>query len=1028
MHENIFRIYQNRIEKFLEHIEPDIYPETVPLRATVATTSEPVSFQDKETLPFSHIKTGDVWGHEWESAWFHLSVTVPLHFEGKELCLRIHTGGESLLFDEFGTPIYGLTGCSIFAVNYYKDRFLIGKRHSGEKLSYWLEAVANAISGVVLEKPHELKVLNPKGRFTADVKRLELSVFDRTLWSMVLDFRVLNSMLGAFGREDYRGAQLLHILNGALDLYKNNPANAEEVRSFLAGKALSKEASSTALRVCAIGHAHLDIGYLWPVRESIRKAARTFSSQLSLMEKYPDYIFGASQAALYHMVKANYPALYENIRYRVSEGRWEVQGGMWVEADCNLISGESMVRQFLHGKNFFKDEFGVNVKNLWLPDVFGYSGSMPQIMKKSGCDYFLTQKISWSQINKFPHNTFRWRGIDGTEVITHFPPENSYNESSDPARRIKAQNSFKENGYLDEFMSLFGIGDGGGGPTEEYVERELRMRALAGCPKSVFSRADSFFERLAKYEKKLPVWAGELYLEFHRGTLTSQARTKRGNRQCEQSLAALEFLASCLPLEEYPGKMLDHAWKTLLLNQFHDIIPGSSIHAVYEQTEEEHKEILLRTREEMDHTAAKLFRKANDSCVLVNTLSGEWSGLIAFPETWKNHAVTGPDGISCPAQEINGEYLVFVQLPAGSFTTFIKGKKDICHTKDLTTSVLENEWIRYEFSSEGELLSAYDKKLKREIMSAPGNILSLYRDEPLQYEAWDIEIFYKRDHIMDLKGKWISGKQGAACAYLDFEYHTEKSVLHQHIRLTPGSRRLDFVTRVEWQESRKLLRTAFPVTIISDTASFDIPYGIIRRSTADNTSWDEAQFEVCGQKYADLSEPDYGAALLNDCKYGYRVKDSSLELSLLRAPKYPDCIADMGHHEFTYSFLPHPGVFERYVLKEADNLNRNPYIADGYRSQSEAVPPCHIESESVSLETVKKAEMEDSLVLRLVEKAGCHSQVRLFLTNPCAKLSETDLMEWKHGEEIPVVDGVAQLSIVPFEIRTLRLVYKTQKA
>ena len=333
------------------------------------------------------------------------------------------------------------------------------------------------------------------------------------------------------------------------------------VRTFLAEKPFQK-AQFSALSVCAVGHSHIDVGYLWPVRESIRKAARTFASQLSLMDIYPDYIFGASQAILYQMVKENYPGLYQKIRRRVKEGRWEVQGGMWVEADCNLISGESIVRQFLHGKNFFRDEFGVEVKNLWLPDVYGYSGNMPQIIRKAGCDFFLTQKISWSQINQFPHNTFRWRGIDGTEVITHFPPENTYNALSDPARRIKAQNEYRENAFLNEFLSLFGIGNGGGGPTEEYVERELRMRNREGCPKSVFGRADNFFERLAKQEKKLPVWTGELYLEFHRGTLTSQARTKHGNRRCEQALATLEFMASSLPLEEYPGKTLDHAWKT----------------------------------------------------------------------------------------------------------------------------------------------------------------------------------------------------------------------------------------------------------------------------------------------------------------------------------------------------------------------------------------------------------------------------------------------------------------------------------
>ena len=419
--------------------------------------------------------------------------------------------------------------------------------------------------------------------------------------------------------------------------------------------------------VTCVGHAHIDVGWLWPVAESIRKAARTFSTQLANMERYPDYIFGASQAELYMMIKENYPVLYERIREKVKEGRWEIQGGMWVEADCNLISGESMIRQFLYGKNFFMDEFGYEVRNLWIPDVFGYSASMPQIIKKCGCDYFLTQKISWSRINKFPHNTFRWRGIDGTEVLTHFPPENTYNALCTPLQRVEAENRLKENAYLDEFMSLFGIGDGGAGPSEEHLERNERMRNWDGCPKVRYGTAAGFFERLSAHESKLPYWDGELYLEMHRGTLTTQAATKRGNRYCEQALAALEFFASCADIKDYPVKMIAESYRNLLRNQFHDILPGSSIKKVYDRTEKEYAETLVNCKKEMEKIAARLFETAPDCCTIVNTLSVPWSGILTLPEIWQGYEVIGAE--ACNGKEIR------VKVPPTSFTVIKKGAK-----------------------------------------------------------------------------------------------------------------------------------------------------------------------------------------------------------------------------------------------------------------------------------------------------------------------------------------------------------------
>ncbi len=1024
MHENIVKIFQARIANFIRTNTQYIYPEELRLTAEYARSAEPVRYQDRLSLNYLPAKEGMVWGGAWDSAWFHLTGTVPAKFEGYELCYRIHTGGESLVFDTDGNPIYGLTGFSVFNALYYKDRYVPAEPlKPGMKIDLWVEAAANGLFGITQPAPEDPNPAHLYGDYKPEIKLLRLSVFHRELWSFLLDLKCLESLMNTLGTNDYRAKQLLHTLNKALDLYNDRPERAAAAREILRQEAFCHTASSSALTAHSIGHAHIDVGWLWPVCESTRKAARTFSSQLALMEKYPDYKFGASQAYLYEVVKENYPVLYRKIAERIREGRWEVQGGMFVEADCNLISGESMARQFLYAKNFFHDEFGVDVRNLWLPDVFGYSASTPQIMKQAGCDYFLTQKISWSQVNRFPHHTFRWVGVDGSEVLTHFLPENDYNADASPEHRKAAQDRFNEAGYLPGFMSLIGIGDGGGGPSEEYVERNHRVSNLEGCPKADFQFASQFFNDLEQYRPELPVWKGELYLEFHRGTLTTQAKTKRGNRKAEQALAALEFIASALPAEQFPRQSLDKAWKTLLLNQFHDIIPGSSIHLVYQRTEREHAEILATAAQLTAQTCAALFEPDSDAAVLVNTLSSTWRGRVELPADWENHAVLDEHHSELPSQNENGRRVVLLTIPGSSVLTINKGQEVKNQAFKTTDTILENELIRYEFDQDGRLIHAYDKQLDKEFLAAPANVLSLYNDRPNTYEAWDIELFYPRDFREHPKCVGVSSAvTGPVGGSLELLFRTADSEIRQTVQLQPGSRRLDFITHVDWHEKRTLLRTAFPVTVSSDSATFDIQYAYLRRSTLDNTSWEEAQFEVCGHRYADLSDHECGVALLNDCKYGYRVKGNTLDLALLRSPKHPDYTADQGEHNFTYSFLPHCGTLvESDVMAEAAALNRAPILADGLTAGS-AILPCRLESEGISLEVVKRAQKDDSLILRLVETKGKHSTGTLSLNvRGTANLSLTNLLEWEHGEAVQLEDGKAKLRLKPFEIRTLRL-------
>ena len=1018
MHPKIISMYRQRLDEMKKHLNARLYPETIPLEAECGLSDDPVRYEDREKLQYRSIHQGEIWAHKWQSGWFHLSVTVPEKFAGRDLCLRINTSGEALLFDSDGNPEFSFTGFCVWDASFRRDSYEIGRKNAGEKLEYWVEAAANGWSGVVLPEAHEIKPLHPDGEFNPEIKCLELSVYRPVIHQLLLDLEVLSDLYDTYGADTRRGKRLLHILNHAVDLYNYQEENVPKVREYLAEEAFSRHAGDIAMQAVSIGHAHIDVGWLWPVRESIRKAARTFATQLKWMERYPDYTFGASQAELYQMVKDHYPALFEKIRRRVREGRWEVQGGMWVEADCNLTSGESLVRQFLHGKNFFRDEFGVEVRNLWIPDVFGYSAALPQIIRKSGCRYFLTQKMSWNKINQFPHHTFRWRGIDGTEIITHFPPENSYNGRALPSQRIKAENSFPENGYLDEFISLVGLGDGGGGPSMEFIERNARMKDLDGCPHAIWGRADEFFDRLEKHRAELPCWAGELYLEIHRGTLTSQARVKRGNRKCEQALTAWEFMASMLPAEQYPADELKACWRKLLLNQFHDILPGSSIRLVYERTWREHDEILSAAENGMKQAASLLFRSQENAATTVNTLSCEWTGLLPLPESWQGHEVFGPDDNPLP---VHGGNQVLITIPASSWIALRRGEKHNREERQLSAPVLENELIRYEFSPDGRLISAYDKTIGAEIMESPGNLLKLYQNLPPNYDAWDMEIYYQRDELGEMAGEWNGGKADAAGAELQFVFRSEKSTLTQRIQLRPDSRRLDFITEADWHESRTVLRTEFP-TVIRGRAIYDIQYGQVERSTTENTSWEQAQFEVCGQRYADLSSPEYGTALLNDCKYGYRIKDGTLSLSLLSSPKYPDWETDQGKHVFCYSFLPHPGPLDgSCVQREAACLNRIPFLAENCLPSEKNELPCRIESDGVSMEVIKKAERDDSIIIRLVEIRGRHSKAELTFPESIRQITETDLMEWNDSAPLPLQKQRISLTLKPYEIMTLSL-------
>ncbi|MEE9442402.1 MAG: glycoside hydrolase family 38 C-terminal domain-containing protein [candidate division Zixibacteria bacterium] len=1018
------QIYINRFDKFRDRIAHRIIIDSIPFKAEYYNCKEPVAFSNRLDGNYQKINAGEIWGQAWQSAWFHLEGSVPDNWSGGKIVAHLDFGGEGLVYKPDGEIIQGITNGSVFDADFSRDIVHLDSTiQAGDKIELWVETAANGLFGVITNPDPGLDAPDRYGIYDARVKAMSLALFDSELWHLWLDLKILIGLVKTLPEDSIRRSRIIRYLNKAIDVYADTRENLDKCNAILK-RELNKPASASDLTVTAVGHAHIDTAWLWPVSETVRKCARTFANQLKLIDEYPEYVFGASQPQHYLFVKNHYPELYEKIKSAVKSGRWEPQGGMWVEADCNIISGESMIRQILHGKNFFKDEFDYEVENLWLPDVFGYSPALPQIMQKSGLKYFLTQKLTWNQINEFPHHTFIWRGIDSREVLAHFPPENNYNSQLGTDFLVPAQTHFKEKDRLDQFLSLFGVGDGGGGPKEENIELGRRMADLEGSPRVKFGRAHEYFDWLDSQRDKLKTWDGELYLELHRGTLTSQARVKKANRELELKLRALEMLWSTLPLDKYPHDEINEIWKTVLINQFHDIIPGSSITKVYQTTHKEHTEALEKCEMLFETAAEQLFGKDNDSLVLFNSLACPYDNSIALPEGWTACSQVDKPNDILPAQDENGKTISKIHIEPYSFLTLKKLNNPSLSITLKDSLILENGLVKYEFNSDGRLISAYDKETRREIMREgdAGNLLTLYDDHPNNWDAWDIDIFYEGAIVDRAKScKNFENISGPVRSILTFGMKVGNSCITQKIILTADSKRLDFNTEVDWQEKHRMLRVSFPVNVSFPQASFDIQYGYIKRPTHCNTSWDKARFETVGHRYADLSDNEYGVTLLNNCKYGYKVHDNILDLNLLRSPNYPDPDADIGHHKFTYSLLPHQGdLIHSRVIAEAAKLNQGIEIFNGYKFDWREMP-ISIDGDGISLEVVKKAEKENCLILRLLETKGRGSRGRLYVkNNKDRNLIETSLMEWKDERLYPPQETY-EITLKPFEIKTYKL-------
>jgi len=1008
-------VAQGSLGEVERRIKASVYTPVAALAATAWVTPEPVPYDSRREGRELRLAPGQRWSEAvFDCAWFRFTGTVPDCASGQEIVLLIDVNGEGCVVDSEGRPLLGLTNVnSTFSRQHGEP----GKRvvpfrapaAGGESVEIWVEAGANDLFGVRQD--------------SGVLKEAVIALRHPQLYALQYDFEVLHGLMQLLPKASARAAALREALSRAAAVLREfSDAEAASARAILA-PALAMRGGDPSLIISAVGHAHMDLAWLWPIRETIRKCGRTFATTLDLMERYPDYVFGASQPQQYDWVKQHYPELYAGIKRRVAEGRWEVQGAMWVEPDTNLPGGESLIRQILYGKRFFREEFGRDPDCLWVPDVFGYSGALPQILAKSGVPYFMTQKLSWSLITRHPYHTFWWEGIDGSKVLAHLPPEATYNSAANPASVLAAEQHFAEKGVSDRCLMLFGIGDGGGGPGEEHLERLAREADLAGLCPVVQQPAKAFFDHIAAGGERYPTWSGELYLERHQGTYTTQGRIKRFNRKLELALRELELAASIAASfagMAYPRARLERIWKEVLLYQFHDILPGSSITRVYDEATPRY-EALLKETEALTASADALLSsridgsRAGRPVVVINSLSWERTEWLRLAGSWVKAAVPALGYAVVDAAARAG-----LDPPPGLMPGVSASASD--------SARLENDKLRILFNGDGSIRSCFDKEHGREVLAAgaAGNVLSIYRDTG---DAWDIPMDYRDRAPERLALEAVEATLDGPRAALSQTYRFGDSVLRQDVVLFAGSRRVDFVTSVDWHETERMLRTSFPVDVKTSEATCDIQFGSIRRPTHCNTPADLAKFEVCAHKWVDLSDRGYGVALLNDCKYGHHLRGNILDLNLLRSPGYPDPTADRGRHRFTYSLYPHAGDHvEGGVARAGYELNvplRPLAGAPGIGPLPAAQSWLRPGASDIVIETVKAAEDGNGLIVRLYEAAGASTRAVLHCGFALAAAEATDLIE-ENPVPVEIAGREVRLDLRPFDIVTLRLLPAAQ--
>ncbi|MFN8474747.1 MAG: alpha-mannosidase [Anaerolineae bacterium] len=992
--------------------------------------SEPLIGQGVDDSGWPTAEPGQVWGAPHSEFTLRTTFCVPDGWADAVLSLPIGIIRDDFVHPEALTYIDGQSWMGV-------DQF-----HYDLRLPPWAQ------SG-----EHSLALYGWYGRRDdyAKMGAPQLSRFDEPTRELYIAGSVALETALLLDKDDPTRHHILNALDRAITkLNLQEPIGDEFYASAQVALATLEEGLATAgapldVDVVATGHAHIDVAWLWPLRQTRLKTGRSFSNVLGLMREFPEFHFTQSQPQLYAFLQEDYPEVFKQLQAQVAAGRWEPTGGMWIEADCNISGGEALVRQVILGRRYFQENLGTpGTPILWMPDTFGFPWCLPQLIKGTGLEYFMTSKMSWSQYNWLPYDSFWWQGLDGTRVLTHFltgpstwkpSPDHyitTYNAELNPWTVHGAWTTYQQKEGPNQLLIAYGHGDGGGGPTREMIEMGRREASHPGLPRVRQGSAHEFFQGLAAESSGLPVWNGELYLEYHRGTYTGQARVKRANRKNEIALHTAEFLAAwASALDQsgagpaYPHADLHHAWQLLCLNQFHDILPGSSIGAVYEESLAQHAEIARTASSIADTALAMLATRAPAGAIIAANPTSIWRREPVFvPEILG----VAPPGGSQPT--IGGFLVAHPGIPPYGMTT-LTGAGATADTAtagaEPTGAWLENGHLRVELDANGDITRVYDKDAQREVL-APGklgNVLQAFEDRPLANDAWDIDIFYTDKMWLAAPATSIQVvENGPLRAMLEIRRQILHSTYTQRVSLTAGSSRLDFDTLIDWRERQTLLKVAFPVDILAPHATYDIQFGNIARPTHANTSWDWARFEVCAHKWADLSEGDYGVSLLNDCKYGHDIHDNVMRLTLLKSAISPDPEADQGEHTFRYSLLPHTGDWRGGTIAQGYALNIEPVVAVGQGSAEGASVPVSLVSvdrPGVVIETVKAAEDGRGIIVRLYESHRGRGDVTLETALPLAAAERCNLVE---VTETPlVVEGNrVRFHIQPYEIVTLRLI------
>lgn len=1051
--------WRDRLDHWVRTLEEDIYEPVGTIPLEMFPTMEHLSLEEAAKGPFRRVEPGFAWGHTWEYGWFRGEIALPERARGKRIVMKLAPGGESTLFvngREFGTYRADWVTSPL---HYYEDNCLTRCARGNERYELYMETYAGhyypeapegrCATGPVLPGSYQDPQRDGARRVLGECT---YGIFHEEAYQLYMDVRTLELLMDTLEPTSLRAEKIADALEQftlTVDFEQEREerlCSYREARQNLAG-VLQARNGSTLPVFYAIGHAHLDLAWLWPMEETYRKTARTFAAQLRLLEEYPDYRYLQSQPAAYEMCRTYYPALFERIREAVKRGSWIPEGAMWVEPDTNLPSGESLIRQCLYGTAYFRQTFGRESEILWLPDSFGYSGCLPQILKGCGVKYLVTQKIFWTynDAEPFPYHYFTWQGTDGSSVTAFLPTD--YNYQTDPKTIQETWKKRRQLRDLDAFLLPFGYGDGGGGPTRDHIEFAEREKNLEGMPAVRMESPLTFFRDMEAKGGPANTYVGELYFQAHRGTYTSQAKTKRNNRLAENALREMELWGSAaLTLGKAPSdkESLEEArlqaerlWKELLLHQFHDILPGSGIGRIYEEADRRVSALIREARRQTAVYQACFLDPRENGVTIWNAASTGRTAVVTLPGEFADGAAD-LSGNSYPVCTEQGETLVLVKVPAAGAITLVpdKGHRTAANLpyvrverESADTIVMENRLVRAVVKTDpehaGEIASFCLKDSSLEFASSPLNHLRLFKDVPRAYDAWDIDSCYRMQEIPCLRDGEVHILRGEAPGSLQAAVRVTGKIgdseLEQDLILDADRAVLRFETKVQWRELHRLLKASFPVTVWETEGYNEMQYGYVKRPTHRSRRYDQDRYEVCNHRYTALADGSHGAAVLNDCKYGISMDRNAMELSLLRAPASPQMRADNGAQVFTYAFTAWEGTFvDSPAALEGEALNRPLLVTRGALKDAETLQLVQINRPNVILDAIKLAEDgSGDLILRLYESKRCPGTVKI-RTAWQGSVYRTDMLE-RVLEEIAVEDQTFSLTMHAFEVCTVRI-------